>query len=273
MEDENFIQAIVVSPEDEDLRLVYADWLDDQGDPRGEYLRSQCARASLPPKSQKHISLLRREKELRQQFSDIILPGERRLTLGRITHVLGHSGRNLTGGETPERGIHPFTPAPCLTEKKLKAWEARHGVTLPEEYRLFVCEVGDGGTQPGSYCDFILEPLAQVRGGPSATAAYPVTANRLQSRFRELKTTGRPADGVLFPELTDYWEETEQPPGCLVFGQYPSADGLFLVTAGDLRGSVWCGVCSGIPETDPSGELRGFLAWFADVLAEFRDGA
>ena len=102
---------------------------------------------------------------------------------------------------------------------------------------------------------------------------FPVTSGRLRKRFRELKTKGRPADGVLFPELSAYWEEDVQPPGCLVFGQYPCADALFLVTAGDLRGSVWCRVCSGIPEMDRSGELVGFLAWLADALAEFTGGA
>jgi hypothetical protein len=165
-----------------------------------------------------------------------------------------------------------YRPRPRLAESDLLAWEAAQSVRLPEEYRVFLREVGDGGMMPGSYCDFNVEPLAEVRGGPSAAIPFPVTADRLQSRFRQLKAEGRPADDVLFPELTAYWE-IDQPPGCLVFGQYPSADALFLVTAGELRGSVWCGVCSGIPEMDQSGEPMGFLAWFADVLAEFEGGA
>jgi hypothetical protein len=147
-------------------------------------------------------------------------------------------------------------------------------VTLPEDYRLFLREVGDGGWQPGSYTDFIIDPLAELRGGPSAATPFPVTAERLRKRFRQLKAEGHPADGVLFPELSAYWEADGQPPGCLVFGQYPSADALFLVTAGELRGSVWCGVCSGIPEMDrSSGDLVGLLAWFADALAELAGGA
>jgi hypothetical protein len=178
-------------------------------------------------------------------------------SLGRIRALLDAS-----------RGRKPtYAPRPCLTEAEARAWESVHGVTLPEEYRLFLRKVGDGGSMPGSYCDFEIEPLTMVRGGPTAATPFPVTADRLRQRFQELRTEGRPAGGVLFPELEAYWEE-DQPPGCLVFGQYPSADSLFLVTAGDLRGSVWCGVCSGIPETTPSGDLIGFLAWFAGVLAE-----
>lgn len=39
-EDERpFLEAIAESPDDLDARRVYADWLDDHGDPRGEFLR------------------------------------------------------------------------------------------------------------------------------------------------------------------------------------------------------------------------------------------
>lgn len=34
-----FLQAIVANPGDEDLRLVYMDWLEERGDPRAEFLR------------------------------------------------------------------------------------------------------------------------------------------------------------------------------------------------------------------------------------------
>src|SRR5438045_2432766 len=110
MDDANFLQAILAAPEDDALRLVYADWLDDRGDPRGEYLRCQCARAALRPKDRKHTALLRREKELRQQYPDIILPWERRLILGRIMNLLGGARRNLAGAEEAEPRNHPYTP-------------------------------------------------------------------------------------------------------------------------------------------------------------------
>jgi uncharacterized protein (TIGR02996 family) len=271
MDDANFLRALLAAPEDDALRLVYADWLEERGDPRGEYLRCRCARAALPPKGRKHAALLRREKELRRQHPDVILPWERRLTLVRIHGLLAVEGRDGAGAGA---GGHSYAPGPCRSEAEIRAWEAEHGVTLPEDYRLFLREVGDGGRQPGSYCDFVIHPLAGLRGVVSAAAPFPVTAARLRKRSRQRKAEGPPADGVLFPELSAYWEADGPPPGCLVFGQYPSADALFLVTAGELRGLVWCGVCSGVPERDrSSGELVEFLAWFADVLAEFAGGA
>jgi uncharacterized protein (TIGR02996 family) len=38
-QDDAFLQAIRGNPDDATARLVYADWLDERGDPRGEYLR------------------------------------------------------------------------------------------------------------------------------------------------------------------------------------------------------------------------------------------
>jgi len=38
---ESFIRAICADPADRTLRLVYADWLEERGDPRGEFIRVQ----------------------------------------------------------------------------------------------------------------------------------------------------------------------------------------------------------------------------------------
>jgi uncharacterized protein (TIGR02996 family) len=39
---DEFLQAIIANRDDDGPRLVYADWLDEQGDPRGEFIRVQC---------------------------------------------------------------------------------------------------------------------------------------------------------------------------------------------------------------------------------------
>jgi uncharacterized protein (TIGR02996 family) len=59
-EEEALLRAIDASPADQLPRLVYADWLDDRGDPRAEFVRLACQqvaaarrlaelRAALPP--------------------------------------------------------------------------------------------------------------------------------------------------------------------------------------------------------------------------------
>ena len=40
-DDEAFVRMVVDSPGDDLPRLVYADWLQERGDPRGDYLRAE----------------------------------------------------------------------------------------------------------------------------------------------------------------------------------------------------------------------------------------
>jgi uncharacterized protein (TIGR02996 family) len=49
MSDEaDFVRAIQENPEDDRARLVYADWLEERGDIRGEYLRLDCQLVHIP---------------------------------------------------------------------------------------------------------------------------------------------------------------------------------------------------------------------------------
>lgn len=43
-----FIAAIQADPSNDTLRLAYADWLEESGDPRGDFLRAQCRLAKIP---------------------------------------------------------------------------------------------------------------------------------------------------------------------------------------------------------------------------------
>lgn len=42
------LAAVHANPEDEQARAVYADWLEGRGDPRGEYLRLELQRVTIP---------------------------------------------------------------------------------------------------------------------------------------------------------------------------------------------------------------------------------
>jgi uncharacterized protein (TIGR02996 family) len=55
-DDEAFVRGVVDRPGDELARLVYADWLDDRGDPRGAYLRAEHEWAKAPtPAAEKKL--------------------------------------------------------------------------------------------------------------------------------------------------------------------------------------------------------------------------
>ncbi len=58
-EHEAFLDAIRANPDDEAPRLVYADWLEDHGDPRADYLRTEVQWAKKPKASlEKKLHLL-----------------------------------------------------------------------------------------------------------------------------------------------------------------------------------------------------------------------
>jgi uncharacterized protein (TIGR02996 family) len=60
----SFLHAILSDPEDDAPRLVYADWLQDQGDPLGELVRVQAELARIDVPHARRAELTRREREL-----------------------------------------------------------------------------------------------------------------------------------------------------------------------------------------------------------------
>ena len=68
MED-GFLRALADNPHDDALRLVYADYLDERGDSRGELLRLQIALASNPESDPQRAELQARLRHLRSEAS------------------------------------------------------------------------------------------------------------------------------------------------------------------------------------------------------------
>ena len=58
------ITEVLDNPDDDDPRLVYADWLDEQGDPRGEFIRVQCELHRSCPEDVNFNFLHRREPKI-----------------------------------------------------------------------------------------------------------------------------------------------------------------------------------------------------------------
>lgn len=56
-EESPLFQEILANPADRELRLVFADWLEDQGDPRGELVRIQCQLEKLNRNEPDHVRL------------------------------------------------------------------------------------------------------------------------------------------------------------------------------------------------------------------------
>jgi uncharacterized protein (TIGR02996 family) len=78
-----FLQAILESPDDDTPRLIYADWLDEHGDPaRAEFIRVQCRLTQIPLDDPVRSDLLLREELLLAEYVDEWL-GELHRTLRR----------------------------------------------------------------------------------------------------------------------------------------------------------------------------------------------
>jgi uncharacterized protein (TIGR02996 family) len=79
---DSFLRAIRASPDDEGMRLVYADWLEERGDPLGEFIRLQCA---LEPIREDYDNP--RADELRKREARL-LDGHRAAWLGPVAGLL-----------------------------------------------------------------------------------------------------------------------------------------------------------------------------------------
>jgi uncharacterized protein (TIGR02996 family) len=64
-----FLAAIIEDPDDDTPRLVYADWLEENGNSeRAEFIRLQCRLATLDRYAQERRPLVKREQEMLQRF-------------------------------------------------------------------------------------------------------------------------------------------------------------------------------------------------------------
>jgi uncharacterized protein (TIGR02996 family) len=66
-QEQAFLRAISAAPDDDAPRLIFADWLEERCDPRGEFIRIQCCLASMPEDDRRRPTLQEREYNLLNQ--------------------------------------------------------------------------------------------------------------------------------------------------------------------------------------------------------------
>lgn len=129
---------------------------------------------------------------------------------------------------------HRYRLGPALAEAELAAFEADHGARLPEDFRLFLADVGNGGAGPF----YGLEPLGAH--GRDLSRPFPFTESTESLTEDELDAIPgpHPDPGVL--KLCDQ--------GCGIHS--------YLVVNGPAYGSVW----DGREDWYPTG--RPFAGWY-----------
>jgi uncharacterized protein (TIGR02996 family) len=76
-----FLEAVILEPDEEAHRLVFADWLEEHNDPRGEFIRLQCELELLDADDPRRPALAERERELRHSHD--------REWAGRLARLVG----------------------------------------------------------------------------------------------------------------------------------------------------------------------------------------
>jgi len=146
-----------------------------------------------------------------------------------------------------------WAPMPA---REVEAFEAAHGVRLPDDHRRLLIEVGDRAPMPG-----------RTRGGliPLADATTATTASGFLGRLGEPFPHAGDA-AVSLPWDDDADDYRGAPP---LRGLLPIADGgcdvtYLLVATGPARGMVWAFAPSGDPELHPTG--AALLPWYRGQL-------
>ncbi|MEU1591074.1 SMI1/KNR4 family protein [Micromonospora sp. NPDC005710] len=136
---------------------------------------------------------------------------------------------------------HRYRFGPTLREADLAAFEGHHHITLPDTYRSFLREVGDGGAGP--YCG--LFPLdgeglsdqdreERLRPGYLAT---PFPHTQAWNPAYHVPEPGVPGPGDMMTE-DEYFDE-RWTAGSLVIAEFGCGAFHRLIITGPTRGQVW----------------------------------
>lgn len=223
MNEENaFFQAVLASPEDTTLRLIYADWLDERGDPRGEFLRIVLEMSPLPVCSTRYQELRCRRDRISIGFDSEWLKTMLRTSFPEIRNRLEELDRLDPDRKVFASHSHQYRLNPPLTIDQVERIESRLGFRLPEQYRRFVTEFADGGAGP-FYGIQPLAPLLEVITNRERHSwvpfLFPATAEEMQSLNDEAFDVALPicefgcgTDFYLIlagPEQGNVWIESE----------------------------------------------------------------
>jgi uncharacterized protein (TIGR02996 family) len=243
MDEAELLSAI----DDPGVRAVYADWLEQQGDPRAELVQIAYDLWKEPIDLLRVRRMVARRREL-AHVGDAVW--RRRITLPTIAELRRRVGVLAGFGRKKEHAWNLRAP---LDADKLAAVEARLGVALPAQYRQYLAELSDGGAGPELGVEPIDSALRSWVAGPFPSA----------DKLSELDMDDLP--GVLGIGIGDYTTR------------------YWLVCTGPDAGVVWMSTDNGwtpmradgswastIEEQQqiPRAERAEFLDWYASWLDE-----
>jgi hypothetical protein len=173
-------------------------------------------------------------------------------------------------------GTHRYRFNPPLEPEAVAAFEASQALRLPEDYREFILNVGNGGAGP-CYGIYPLLPEGSIHHGWSnkdharidLSVPFPHAGDWDAAWLDEIDwDAGERPDDSLMEEYLD----TRHMAGSLCLCHRGCGDFWLLVVKGDERGNIWMdgrGNLSGIfPESGAHGERLSFSQWYLNWLDE-----
>jgi uncharacterized protein (TIGR02996 family) len=147
-DEDGFLRAIADTPEDDAPRLVYADWLDERNDPRGEFVRVQVEIDRAIPRADRYATLRTRSRALRRLIDPgwaaaVGYPPRHRPLFAALPD--GRPDRWGLVDEFVEVWHSPLAPGDGYPEADLRAAEARLGCRLPAALREWYALAGRRG--------------------------------------------------------------------------------------------------------------------------------
>ena len=209
-EEVGFLREFLADPKDGNTKLVYADWLEERGDPRGEFLRLRCNLADQPHGGLRYKELASRERALRavlntewmSLFSPMLVSGSVLTTrpraqvtrflqicteIGRALARYGYgvvgcepdpSGSRLIAAQIAQEALHSANPKSVFTSGGMQFLNLDNGMYLPDREK-FLCLAsgaifiggGSGTREEFEWCKAnSVRPLIPVAGAGGAGA-------------------------------------------------------------------------------------------------------
>ena len=170
---------------------------------------------------------------------------------------------------------------PPATPDRVAGFEALHGVTLPEELRRFVLEVGDGIRVDDEPQLYALDEITTATGDEVRPAApFPYGAADADAILAAIAAAG--PGGPLGSRRVMDLQRAGDPDGCLVVASNGGNDFSVIVVTGDQRGRMWRTGELDAPETRalyqpgaddaPLGFLDWLVPWASCFLGVELDG-
>jgi hypothetical protein len=167
-----------------------------------------------------------------------------------------------------------------LLEDEVSMFESEHGIRLPDDYRLFLIRVGNGGAGP--YYDLF---RFGERDDGFGYAPWKDFVGRLSSLFPHNYAwndlTGKPEDDAArdseeYENLMEAFEQryydSRQVDGAIPICHLGCARRQWLVISGPEAGNMWCddrADCGGLYPLQTPGRVRtSFFQWYRDWLDE-----